>query len=327
VSRAGWIVVWCTCALIGAVALRVLIGPTGMSVPGDADTWLLRVDRALSGVVVGAALALGGVFLQSLLRNPLASPDLIGPASGAGFSVMLSIYLTGAAGLSATGFASMSLNTTAALIGSLGAIALVYTFSQRRGFIDPVQLVLVGVVISIMFGAATMFLMYLMPDRGLMSRWTIGALSDDVPRMAIILGLVVVLVGIVAGGRCAGYLDAAALLDDEAVGVGVPVRALRIGLFLGAGVLTAGAVVLAGPVGFVGLISPHVVRRLAGPGHAAVVPGSAACGATMVVLADAATRAIDLGSGRMPLGVITALLGGVGFIWIARSSGGPRGSM
>jgi len=232
-------------AMVAAVALRMVVGPAGLGLPDGPDAWQLRGERVLSGVVVGSALALAGVLLQTLLRNPLASPDLIGPASGAGFAVMLSVYLTHSAGLALSGGATISVSSTAALIGAIGAIGLVYIFSQRRGFIEPVQLVLVGVVMSIMFGAGTMFLMYLMPDRGMsMSRWTIGALSDDAPRIVIVVGLLLVIAGIAAG--------------------------------------------------------------------------TAACGATVVVLADAATRAIDLGSGRMPLGVITALCGGVTFIWIAR---------
>jgi iron complex transport system permease protein len=228
--------------------------------------------------------------------------------------------VTQAADVSMPGLASMSLNTTAALIGSLGAIALVYTFSQRRGAIEPVQLVLVGVVISIMFGAGTMFLLHLMPDGGqrFMGRWMIGAISDDMPRVGIGIGLALVVVAVLAGGRWSRFLDVAALSDDEASALGVPVRQLRVGLFVGAGVLTAAAVVLAGPVGFVGLIAPHLVRVATGPAHGVVVPGSALVGASIVVLADAVTRMIDLSSGRMPLGIVTALLGGVTFIWIMR---------
>ena len=309
--------------LCAAVALRLGLGPSGFAWPEGESAWRLRVERTIAGVVVGGALALGGVFLQALLRNPLASPDLIGPASGAGFAVALAAYLTHAAGVMPSGSVTVTVNSGAALIGSLAALGLVYALSQRRGSVDPVQLVLVGVIVSIMFSAGTMFVMYLMPDRGLsLSRWTIGALSDDAPRPALIVGLGLVGAAAAAGSFLGPTLDAASLSDDEAASVGVNLPGLRIGLFAGAGALTAAAVVLAGPVGFVGLVSPHLVRVLAGPGHGTVIAGSALCGATIIVGADAATRALDLGAGRMPIGIITAILGGVTFIGMIR--GGER---
>lgn len=305
--------------LAAAAALRLCIGPGGLSWPQEG-AWMLRIDRTLSGIVVGAALAMGGVLLQALLRNPLASPDLIGPSSGAGFAVALSIYLSRGAGIAMSGASMTGLHSTAALIGACGALALVYILSQHHGLVQPVQLVLVGVVISIMFGAGTMFITFLMPDRGLVSgRWTIGALSDDAPDAARIVGLVLVGATLIAAPLCARFLDAVSLSDDEAASIGVPIRAVRVSTFVAAGALTAAAVVLAGPVGFVGLIAPHLVRSLAGPGHRILLPASAACGAAIVVLADAATRMITLSSGRMPLGVVTAILGGGFFIWIARS--------
>lgn len=306
--------------LILAVALRLTLGPRGLSFPEPA-VWQLRIDRVLSGILVGSSLALAGVYLQSLLRNPLASPDLIGPASGAGFAVTLSTFLTHASGATFASAATTSINSASALAGATGALAVVYSLSQSRGSVDPVRLVLVGVIVSIMFGAGTMFLMHLMPDRGLsISRWTIGALSDDAPRPALWVGSALVPFSAVLTAFLAPMLDAAALSDDEAASLGVPIRALRIGLFIGAGLLTALAVVLAGPIGFVGLIGPHLVRVWAGPSHRTVVIGSVLCGATIIVGADAATRAIDLGGGRMPIGIITAFLGGGVFIWIARTS-------
>lgn len=314
--------------LLGAlVILRLVLGSSGLSWPADDQVWRIRVDRAAAGVVVGAALALGGTFLQVLLRNPLASPDLIGASSGASLAVMLATYLaSGAAGAAAplSGPGLTTVNTVAALAGSLAALALVYTLSQRRGFVDPVQLVLVGVVVSILFGAGSMLLMHLMPDRGLsMARWTIGAISDDTPRSALIAAGAIVVVGAAAGMVLAPSLDAASLSDEEAASLGVPIQRLRVVLFALSGALTAAAVVIAGPVGFVGLIAPHLVRMLVGAAHARVVPGSALCGAAIVVGADAAVRLIDLKQGRIPMGVMTSISGGAAFIWILRSGRGP----
>lgn len=318
--RPGAVILVLIVLLGAAIALRLALGPSGLAWP-EHGAWRLRLDRVLSGVVVGAALALAGVFLQSLLRNPLASPDLIGPASGAGLAVTLSTYLTATVGGATSVPATTTVSSAAALAGALGALALVYALSQTRGHVEPVRLVLVGVIVSIMCGAGTMFLMYLMPDRGVsISRWTIGALSDDAPRAALLAGMCLVPTAVLLGAVAAPMLDASGMGDDEAASVGVPIRSLRISLFIGAGALTALAVVLAGPIGFIGLVAPHLVRLAAGPGHRTVVPGSALCGAMLVVGADAATRAIDLGSGRMPIGILTALLGGMVFIWMARRS-------
>lgn len=318
--RSVLVILLLTVVFVSAVVLRLAVGPAGVSWP-TGETWNLRADRVLSGLIVGASLALAGVFLQCLLRNPLASPDLIGPASGAGFAVTLSTFLAHTAGIGLSAAAVATVNSGAALAGAFAAIALVYLLSQSRGHLEPVRLVLVGVIVSIMFSAGTMFLMYLMPDRGLsLSRWTIGALSDDAPRQALLAGVALVPFAAVAGTFAAPMLDASSLGDDEATSLGVPIRPLRICLFLASGVLTALAVVLAGPIGFVGLISPHLVRFAAGPGHRIVVPGSVLAGASIILLSDSAIRAIDLGSGRMPIGIITAMVGGAVFIALANQS-------
>ncbi len=298
-----------------AVFLRLLAGDWRW--PGG-DILDLRLHRAVSAGVVGAALAAAGVMLQSLLRNPLASPDLLGLASGAGLAVMLATYIHYA---TASGPAVLPAAATAgaALAGSLATLALVYLLSQRRGFLEPVSLVLVGVIVSVMCGAATMFVAQLMPDRGFgVARWTIGALDDSVPWPRLLAIAVVTLAGVAVGVFFGRAMDAASLSEDEARSVGVPLGALRITLFAAAGVLTAGAVVLAGPIGFVGLVCPHVVRLFAGPRHAPLVLGAAIAGAVLMLAADTGVKALDLASGRMPIGIITALVGGPVFILLLR---------
>jgi iron complex transport system permease protein len=327
-SRAFLVLLALALLLPALVCLRLFLGPSGFEWPSSDEVWRLRMDRVLCAVVVGASLALAGAFLQTLLRNPLASPDLIGPTSGASFAVMLGSYLTTAAAAPLSGPGLTTVNTVAALFGSLAALVLVYVLSQRRGFVEPVQLVLVGLVVGILFGAGSMLLMHLMPDRGLsMARWTIGALSDDTPRAAIVTaGFLVAACGLI-GFVLAPMLDAASLSDEEAASLGVPIQGLRIGLFAMAGLLTAAAVVIAGPVGFVGLVSPHLIRLGAGSSHRIVIPGSALCGAAVVVGADAIVRLIDLKQGRVPMGVVTSIGGGLAFIWMLRSraSGLQRG--
>lgn len=323
--RSRTILALCLLAALLAVAcaIRLMIGGAADTPEATAQMLELRQWRVLCSLIVGAALGVSGVLLQSLLRNPLASPDLLGLASGAGLGIMTIVFIGYHAGLgiAATDLASSGLGlttTTAAVLGAVGALAIVYLLSQRRGLLDPVTLVLVGVVISVIAGSATSLLKTLMPDQGLAASRLLLGLWDETPRpqLAIIGGLTILCTALAAWSGPA--MDAAALGDDEAQSVGVRLGRLRALLFTLAGILTAASVVIAGPVGFVGLICPHAARLLLGPSHRALVIGSALTGATLVIAADAATRLIDFGSGHPPISILTSLLGGPILIFILR---------
>ena len=309
------------CLAAGAVALRLLAEPMAIAPPRDGVELELRLLRAGSGAVIGAALAASGVLLQSLLRNPLAAPSLLGLTSGASLGVMLSIYV----GYLLHGVIEPHRpQLAAAIIGAVASLAIVYAVAQRRGRIDPVRLILVGVVFSVMAGAGTMLLRHLMPDRGVIAaeRWLLGSINDDISTAWIIGVSVVTIVGIVLGVALGRAMDAATLDDDEARSVGVPLQRLRVTLYLVAGVLTAGAVSLAGPIGFVGLICPHAARLLGGPSHRSLVISAALAGIALVVGADAAVRLAPAEIGRIPIGVLTALLGGPAFLVVLRRQPG-----
>jgi iron complex transport system permease protein len=305
----------------GAVGLRLMAEPLGLAPPRDGVELELRAIRAASGATIGAALAASGVLLQSLLRNPLAAPSLLGLTSGASLGVMLSIYL----GYLMHGVIEPHRpQFAAAILGACVSLAIVYAVAQRRGRIEPVRLILVGVVFSVMAGAGTMLLRHLMPDRGLVAaeRWLLGSINDDVATLWIGAVAGVTVAGIAIGAALGRAMDAAALDDDEARSVGVRLQRLRIVLYLVAGVLTAGAVSLAGPIGFVGLICPHAVRLIGGPRHAPLVVGAALAGAALVVGADALVRLAPAEIGRIPIGVLTALLGGPAFLIVLRRQPG-----
>ncbi|MDX2132825.1 MAG: iron ABC transporter permease [Planctomycetota bacterium] len=308
--------------LLGAVALRLAIGRA----PGGGLTWSfesldLRGARVGAGMVVGGCLGLAGVFLQSLLRNVLASPDILGLASGSGLGVMIAAYVgyLGGQGLASADVLGVS-TAGAAVAGALVALALVYALSVRRGVLDPITLVLVGVGVSIMASAGTMIVRHLLPDQGeSAARLLLGSIRDagwweiGAAGLALAGGLAVGCVG-------ARAMDVASLSEDEARSAGVRLGRLRGVLFVASGVLTAASVVLAGPVGFVGLVCPHVVRLLAGPGHRTLVPGSVLAGAALVVGCDVLVRAVDLGAGHLPLGALTSLIGAPVLIGMLRSA-------
>lgn len=309
--------------LAGVVALRLAVGRGTAEDPGI--TWGfehldLRAVRVFSGAIVGVCLAVAGVFLQSLLRNPLASPDIVGLASGSGFGVMVAAFVGFKMGHGLAAIESAGVSTSgAALAGSLIALALVWALSQRKGLLDPIALVLVGVAISIVASAGTKLVQQLLPDQGMNAgRYLMGIIREETPIRELWWTGAVAAAGLALGVVCGRAMDASALGDDEARSVGVPVRALRLALFLGSGVLTAASVVLAGPVGFVGLVCPHVVRMLAGPGHRVLVVGAALAGAVMVIGCDTLVRVIDVGTGQLPIGVLTSLIGGPVLIGLLR---------
>lgn len=320
----------CFLLLLAAVVARLSVGgplaiPSSPAAGVDGGMTFfkspileLRAQRAGAGLVVGAALAIAGVMLQCLFRNPLASPDLLGMASGAGLGVMLAAY---ARFVTSGQIAEVGLTFTGppALAGALAALGVTYLLSQRRGFIDPASLLLIGVIVGVLAASATLLVQSLLPDRGVAAaRWLLGAISDDATWKQIVLvgGLVLVTAGI--GVRLAPLMDAASLGDDEARSLGVPLGQLRTFLFIASGVLAAASVVLAGPVAFIGLICPHLVRMSAGPAHRSLLIGSALAGGALVVWADTLVKTMDLSSGRLPLGVLTSLIGGPLLIFLLR---------
>jgi iron complex transport system permease protein len=251
------------------------------------------------------------------MRNVLASPDVLGVSSGASLGVMLGVYM--GVGVGAAGAAWQGIP---ALAGAIGALLAVLALSRRAGIVDPSALIIVGVVVSVLCGAGVVFVQHLMPDVGYSSvRLLMGGLSDETSTLTLAVCAACTLTCTALAAKLGPTLDAAALSPDEAMSLGVRLGHLRLIALLLTGLLTAAAVVLAGPVGFIGLIAPHAARALLGIGasrHRAVVIGASLLGAAIVALADALIRLIDLGAGRMPLGVLTALVGGPTLVLLLR---------
>lgn len=312
---------------VAVAGLRLLVdrdpqGEVSLAFPDPQWAWVRWTALAV-GAVAGSSLAVSGVLLQALLRNPLASPFVLGLSAGAGLGVAVAIYL-GRDPSSAVA-PDASAHAIAALVGALAVLGLVYSLAQRRGWLDPVSLILVGVIVSAICGALIMFLHHLLPTgllQGQMIRWMMGRIPERVAGSTLVAAGALAVAGTVAGALMGRAMDAATLGDDEARSVGLAVGPLRVSMFALAGGLTAGAVALCGPIGFVGLIAPHAVRIVLGPRHGPLVVGSALAGVVLVVGADAARQAIQLGAGRMPIGVFTALVGGPAFIWLLRSGKG-----
>lgn len=314
--RIPWVVTGRTVVILvglGAVCValgvaRLCVGATGLGFPESDAILTLRADRVWSAVLVGGSLGVAGVLLQSLLRNPLAAPDLMGLSAGAGFAITV-------AGLLAGGALGIGASAGPALVGAVGVLLLVWGLSSRRGVIDPVTMILIGVIVSVILGSATLLVASQMADRGFATaRWMMGSLRDDLDRADLVVGSGIALVVLGWSVVSAGSYDASALGDDEARSVGVRLGRVRVGQLVGAGVLTTVSIVLAGPIGFVGLVSPHLVRLVLGARHNGLLIGSAMVGASLVLGADVVARFVRTDAGLIPVGVLTSLVGGPIFL-------------
>ncbi len=257
--------------------------------------WQLRAPRAASAFACGALLALSGVLLQVLLRNPLADPYLLGISGGAA---------VGALGAMLLGLAAVQL---AALGGALGAMTLVLALSFNRHAWSMHHLLLTGVALSAGFGALISLMLSLAPGSGLhgMLYWLMGDLSyARQPGLA----WAALLASGSAGWLLARHLDVLAIGELKAKSLGVAVLPLQAGIYLAAAVATAAAVLECGSIGFVGLIVPHLLRLLGVHSHRWLVPCAILLGGSFLTLADTLARSV-IAPQQLPAGVLTALLG------------------
>jgi iron complex transport system permease protein len=270
----------------------------------------LRLPRALSAFAVGGLLALAGALMQVLLRNPLADPYILGISGGAAVGALLSLLLGLGAGVT----------TGNAFIGALLSMALVFGLAQGRGNWSTIRLLLTGVVVAAGWGAVISFILAIAPERGLhgMLFWLMGDLSHTPPPL---WGLVIVGLGLIVCLPFARDLNVLARGELAASALGVTVPRLRLLLYVVASLLTATAVTIAGSVGFVGLVIPHLLRLLGLSDHRRLLPAAVLAGGTLLVLADTVARSA-LAPQQLPVGVITALLGVPVFLYLLHRRGG-----
>lgn len=300
----------------GAV-LRIVLhhlglgGADGFTVQQDAVVWSIRLPRVLLGSVVGAGLGVAGAALQGVFRNPLADPQLVGVASGAAFG---STAMMAAAG---GGLGSLA-GPLGGFLGGAAAGAVVYSLARYRGRTEVVTMVLAGIAVAALglAGAALLSFTVNRPELHSALFWSLGSMSVATWRLLAYTAPFVA-AAVVVLPSFSRPLDLLLLGDREAHHLGVSVERVRA-VVLGVAVLaTAAAVSAAGIIGFVGLLSPHAIRMVAGPGHRVVLPGAALMGAVLVVLADLAARTLAPPV-EVPVGLITAVVGGPVFLWLLR---------
>lgn len=278
----------------------------------DTVTVRLRVPRTVLGVLVGAALGVSGAILQGLTRNPLADPSIMGIEAGAALAVVL--------GITALGITTIGGHVMLAFVGALAATALVYGVgSLGRDGATPVKMALAGAAITAGLGAITIGL--LLTDLQAQNEfrfWQVGSLAG---RYApVVTGVApVLLLGLIAGLLCGRSLNALALGDDAARGLGVSLTPTRVGLFAVVAVLCGAATAACGPIVFVALVVPHAARAICGPDYRWILPYSLLLGPVLLLLADVLGRVVG-GSGELQVGVVLGVLGAPFFIALVRSS-------
>ena len=294
------------------LGLCLMMGSSGFGIPSDRAITDIRLFRVLCGFITGAGLACSGVVLQALLRNPLAEPYVLGVSSGAGLGAAIAIT-TGAA----TAF--IFAVPVSAFIFAVITLTLVYLLGSRGGRLSIYGLILSGVIVSALCLSLLMFIVAVAPREGLhdIIWWMLGNLEVySKPLLAV--ASTVVLLGLIAAWIISPELNALSLGSDMAHNVGIRTKAaISVGLAL-ATLITSAAVSVSGLIGFVGLVVPHVVRSLVGPDHKRLIPVTALAGGLFLALCDGVARSAfgSLGIPEIPVGVITALIGGPFFLII-----------
>jgi iron complex transport system permease protein len=272
----------------------------------------LRIPRAILAPVIGACLGLAGVLMQTVTRNRLASPDLLGLNAGAALAVVIANVLFGIDAI-----VGLSI---AAAAGALLAAAAVYAISSAGGGMTPARTVLVGMTMAgLLISFVQMVLTTDEPTLHQLLFWLAGAFEGRPLALLSASGPLLVL-GVGMAFVMARSLDAMHADDDTARGIGVPINLMRTGAFIAIAALTGGAVAIAGPVGFIGLVAPHTARLLVGVGHDHQMMVAGLVGALYATSADVAARFILFPS-EAPVGAVTALIGSPVLLFLLRRQG------
>ncbi|MFJ3876208.1 FecCD family ABC transporter permease [Streptomyces sp. NPDC090077] len=303
--------------------LDIVLGGPGARGAFASIVWDVRMPRVLLGAVVGAGLAVTGTVLQALVRNPLADPFLLGASSGASAGAVLVIVFGGAGVAGLAGGAGLP---AAAFAGSMAALVAVYAMARRGGTMTTGRLVLAGVAVQYILSALTSLVLVLSahPNQiGTVLRWTLGGLGgarwDELALPAVAL-----LAGTALLTALARPLDLLLAGEEGARTLGLDTGRFRAAVFVLTSLVIGVLVAYSGAIGFVGLMVPHAARTVVGAGHRALLPVTALAGAVFLVLADLVARTAAAPE-EVPVGVVTALVGGPFFLWMLRRTSRTEG--
>ena len=331
-QRHRWLLVILAAALVLAVTMAVgtgavhvpalnlmrsMIGSESLSVNQRIILISLRLPRIAAALLVGSALSVSGLLFQGLFRNPLADPYIIGSSGGAVCGASIGVFLLPPVSM-------MGFSTTAllAFAGALGSITLVYWLARVDGRTPVVALLLAGFAVSTMLSYSSYFLEVLDRDFGagmrVLASWLHGTITQPTwPQLAIVT--VMLAIGLAGSVPLARNLNTLALGEEYATHLGLSVQRIRIAVIVLGSILTAAAVSLGGLISFAGLIIPHMLRMVLGPDHVRLLPATAMAGALFLLVADTVARTA-IAPAELPVGVLTAFIGGPFFLYLLRKT-------
>lgn len=304
--------------LATAIVLGVLHGPTAIPLHtvllrllapnhsiDSVIVWQIRLPAVVASAIVGGGLAVAGAVMQALLKNPLADPYIVGASAGAGLGATLAQELLPYLNLMAPG----------AFAGALAAVSVSYLLSRGRGTASMLTLILAGYAVGVILTSVTTFLMLVnRQDISTIFAWEIGGING-VTWTQVGISMLFITVSILVIWPLTPDMNALLLGEEQAHHLGVPVRRVQFILLAASSLLTAAAVYISGLIGFVGLVIPHIVRRLNGPNHRQLLPLTFLVGAAFLALANIIAESIPV-IGPIPVGLVTAFLGGPYFLYL-----------
>lgn len=332
-ARARLVIALLAVLLVAVAAFSVATGASDASLRGVAAAWFggeegvlsardrliiyeIRLPRVVLGMLIGAALAVSGALMQGLFRNPLADPGIVGVSAGAGLGAITVIVLGGTALGSFVALFGIYALPLAAFAGGLATTLLLYRVATRRGQTSIATMLLAGIALAALSGALSGILVYVADDGQLrdLTFWGLGSLGGATWSKIWAAGPVI-LAAFIAVPFLARGLDALALGEASARHLGIPVQRMKNVAILSVAAATGAAVAVSGGIGFVGIVVPHLLRLVIGPGHRHLLPASALLGASLLLLADAVSRTI-VAPAELPIGIVTAVFGAPFFLWV-----------
>lgn len=329
------VVIGLALALVGAMVLSLTTGASGASAwnvlgawfgraPASAEEALrdhavifnIRLPRMILGVLIGAGLAVSGLLMQGLFRNPLADPGLVGVSSGSALGAVVIIVLGGTALAPFTNALGIFALPIAAFGGGLVTTFILYRVATRSGQTAIATMLLAGIAIGALAGAVSGVLVYIASDNQLrdLTFWGMGSLAGATWIKILAAGPIIALALFVAAFLSKG-LNALTLGEATAAHLGVPVQRFKTLAIIAVAGATGASVAVSGGIGFVGIVVPHLLRLVIGPDHRYLLPATALLGATFLLFADAVSRTI-VAPAELPIGIVTAAFGGPFFLWI-----------
>nr|WP_183260681.1 iron ABC transporter permease [Aminobacter niigataensis] len=302
--------------LVGNWLFGAVPGQEALSARDSIIVYDIRLPRVILGMLVGAALAVSGAVMQGLFRNPLADPGLVGVSAGAGLGAVSVIVLGGTFLAPFTALLGSYALPLAAFAGGLVTTIILYNVATRQGRTSIATMLLAGIALGAMAIALTGILVYMADDRQLrdLTFWQLGSLAGATWLKIAAAGPIIAL-ALAATPFMAKGLNALALGEATASHLGVPVQRLKYVAIVAVSAAIGASVAVSGGIGFIGIVVPHLLRLAIGPDNRYLLPASALLGACLLLLADAVSRTI-VAPAELPIGIVTAAVGGPFFLWI-----------